>query len=314
MRIELDQGDITEQTVDAIVNAAGASLEGGGGVSGMIHRRGGPAILAECRQLRATRYPTGLPVGRAVATTAGNLHASWVIHTVGPVHSPNEDRSELLASCYRESLRVADQLGATSIAFPAVSAGKHGWPIDAAARTAISTVRTATTRVTDVRFVLFTEDVYAAFRRNLDPTDEEIAAALAAQPAARWRRLFELADSLTPDNLAVRWGGGQEQQPGVFTMGYPIYSKPIEEIVQSLHGLGVIVPFHWGEWHRTSPLFPSGTGLAEAPVADAARLATTYIRGERFSDGAVQQAITNGALLAILDRLRRWFEAEHPGR
>src|SRR5919204_5347289 len=111
-RIHLLVGDITQDDADAIVNAANSSLLGGGGVDGAIHRRGGPAILEECRSLRASRYGKGLPTGQAVATTAGELDARWVIHTVGPVFSQQEDRSGLLASCYRESLRVADELGA----------------------------------------------------------------------------------------------------------------------------------------------------------------------------------------------------------
>src|SRR5260370_35906613 len=111
MKIMLVQGDITEASVDAVVNAANSSLLGGGGVDGAIHRRGGRAILDDCRKLRASRYGGGLPTGQAVATTAGRLPATWVIHTVGPVWSPDEDRSELLASCYREALRVADELG-----------------------------------------------------------------------------------------------------------------------------------------------------------------------------------------------------------
>src|SRR4051795_1838350 len=123
MDIEFVRGDITEQHVDAIVNAANSSLLGGGGVDGAIHRRGGPEILAECRALRESRYAEGLPTGQAVATTAGRLPARWVIHTVGPVYAKSEDRSELLASCYRESLRVAAELGAATVAFPAVSAG-----------------------------------------------------------------------------------------------------------------------------------------------------------------------------------------------
>jgi O-acetyl-ADP-ribose deacetylase len=158
------QGDITEQHVDAVVNAANSSLLGGGGVDGAIHRRGGPSILAECRQLRASRYPDGLPTGQAVATTAGNLPAHCVIHTVGPVYSDSEDRSELLASCYRESLRVADELGARTVAFPAVSAGLYGWPLDDAARIALTTVRNTLTRVREVRFVLFSANALNAFR------------------------------------------------------------------------------------------------------------------------------------------------------
>lgn len=165
MRITLIQGDITEERVDAVVNAANKSLMGGGGVDGAIHRRGGSAILSECKRVRADRYPDGLPTGEAAATTAGDLPARWVIHTVGPVYTKGEDRSGLLASCYRSSLRVADELGARSVAFPAVSAGVYGWPIDDAARIAIETTRAAETAVAEVRFVLFDAGTSAAFER-----------------------------------------------------------------------------------------------------------------------------------------------------
>jgi O-acetyl-ADP-ribose deacetylase (regulator of RNase III) len=162
--IEFVRGDITEQDVDAVVNAANSSLLGGGGVDGAIHRRGGPEILAACKQLRAEQYPDGLPTGQAVATTAGRLPARWVIHTVGPVWSKREDRSALLASCYRTSLRVADEIGATSVAFPAVSAGVYRWPLDDAARIAVETVRATDTAVSLVRFVLFDDAAHQAFR------------------------------------------------------------------------------------------------------------------------------------------------------
>ncbi|WP_328913964.1 MULTISPECIES: O-acetyl-ADP-ribose deacetylase [unclassified Streptomyces] len=157
------QGDITEQRVDAVVNAANSSLLGGGGVDGAIHRRGGPEILDACRDLRASRYGRGLPTGQAVATTAGLLPARWVIHTVGPVWQAHEDRSGLLASCYRESLRVADELGATTVAFPAISTGVYGWPMDDGARIAVRTVREAETAVAEVRFVLFDDEAYEEF-------------------------------------------------------------------------------------------------------------------------------------------------------
>ncbi|MFE3443299.1 O-acetyl-ADP-ribose deacetylase [Nocardia sp. NPDC059180] len=157
------RGDITEQEVDAVVNAANSSLLGGGGVDGAIHRRGGPEVLAECRKLRASQYGKGLPTGQAVATTAGNLPARWVIHTVGPVWSAGDDRSALLASCYRESLRVADELGADTVAFPAISTGIFGWPIDDGARIAIETVTHTSTSVREARFVLFDERAHAAF-------------------------------------------------------------------------------------------------------------------------------------------------------
>lgn len=163
MEITLVQGDITEQHVDAIVNAANSSLMGGGGVDGAIHRRGGSAILTECKQVRQDRYPEGLPTGEAIATTAGELPARWVIHTVGPVYAKSEDRSAQLASCYSSSLRVADELGARTVAFPAVSAGVYGWPIDDAARIAVTTVRGSSGRVAEGRFVLFSAGDYAAF-------------------------------------------------------------------------------------------------------------------------------------------------------
>ncbi|MGW5461963.1 O-acetyl-ADP-ribose deacetylase [Streptomyces sp. NPDC003996] len=165
--ITLVQGDITRQSADAIVNAANSSLLGGGGVDGAIHRRGGPAILEECRALRASRYGKGLPTGQAVATTAGELDARWVIHTVGPVYSPSEDRSGLLASCYRESLKTADELGARTVAFPAVSTGVYRWPMEDAARIAVETVRNTPTAVEEVRFVLFDERAYEAFARQV---------------------------------------------------------------------------------------------------------------------------------------------------
>jgi O-acetyl-ADP-ribose deacetylase len=163
VRITLALGDITEQQVDAVVNAANSSLLGGGGVDGAIHRRGGPEILAACRDLRAGHYGGGLPAGQAVATTAGQLPARWVIHTVGPVWSRTEDRSAVLASCYAESLRIADELGARTVAFPAVSTGVYRWPVAAAARIAVDAVRRSDTQVTEARFVLFTPDALAVF-------------------------------------------------------------------------------------------------------------------------------------------------------
>lgn len=166
--LTLVRGDITAEEVDVVVNAANSSLLGGGGVDGAIHSAGGPDILSECRELRSTAYRDGLPTGQAVATTGGRLPARWVIHTVGPVYAKSEDRSELLASCYRESLRVADTLGAASVAFPAISAGVYGWPIDDAARIAVGTVQASITRVRDVRFVLFDGQAYRAFAAAAD--------------------------------------------------------------------------------------------------------------------------------------------------
>ncbi|MFD5874997.1 O-acetyl-ADP-ribose deacetylase [Streptomyces sp. NPDC060322] len=166
--IVLVRGDITEQHADALVNAANSSLLGGGGVDGAIHRRGGPEILAACRTLRASHYGKGLATGQAVATTAGRLRAEHVIHTVGPVWSREEDRSALLASCYRESLRIAAELGARTVAFPAISTGVYGWPLDDGARIAVRTVREAALPpVAEVRFVLFDQEAYARFEEAL---------------------------------------------------------------------------------------------------------------------------------------------------
>jgi O-acetyl-ADP-ribose deacetylase (regulator of RNase III) len=168
IQITLAKGDITEANVDAVVNAANSSLMGGGGVDGAIHRKGGPDILAECKRIRAEIYPGGLPTGMAVATTAGRLPARWVIHTVGPVYAKSEDRSGLLASCHTESLKVADELGAKTVAFPAISTGVYGYPLDEAAPVAIRAVREADTKVQEVRFVLFDQAAHAAFERALE--------------------------------------------------------------------------------------------------------------------------------------------------
>ena len=163
MKITFVQGDITEQDVDAIVNAANHTLLGGGGVDGAIHRRGGPEILSECQKLREDQYPHGLPTGQAVATNAGRLKARWVIHTVGPTYAKSKDKSQLLADCFRNSLRIADELGAATVAFPAISTGVYRWPVDDAARIALNTVRSSETRVDEVRFVLFDQLSYDAF-------------------------------------------------------------------------------------------------------------------------------------------------------
>jgi O-acetyl-ADP-ribose deacetylase (regulator of RNase III) len=168
MQIEVVRGDLTDQAVDAIVNAANSSLLGGGGVDGAIHRRGGPEILAHCRQLRATSLADGLPTGHAVATTAGRLSARWVIHTVGPIYGTVDDPAGLLRSCHVESLRVADEVGARSVAFPAISCGVYGYPLEEAAPIAVDAVRTADTDVALVRFVLFGPDALRAFEVALE--------------------------------------------------------------------------------------------------------------------------------------------------
>ena len=163
--IEAVLGDIVDQAVDAVVNAANSGLMGGGGVDGAILRAGGDAQLAGRRALR-DRIGS-LPTGAAAHSDAGDMRCRWVIHVVGPVYSQREDRTALLESCYREALRVADELGAKSLAFPAVSAGIFGWPMDSAADIAVSTVRATATEVELIRFVLFSPDALDHFRRAL---------------------------------------------------------------------------------------------------------------------------------------------------
>ncbi|TMK22139.1 MAG: O-acetyl-ADP-ribose deacetylase [Actinobacteria bacterium] len=167
-RIKLVEGDITEEHADAIVNAANATLLGGGGVDGAIHRRGGETILEACQELRRERYPDGLPVGEAVATTAGELPARWVIHTVGPIYRRERDPASLLARCHLACLGVADELGAATVAFPAISTGAYGYPVREAAAVAIDAVRDAETKVDEVRFVLLGRGAYRAFDEALE--------------------------------------------------------------------------------------------------------------------------------------------------
>ena len=188
MKIEAVLGDITREHVDAIVNAANSSLLGGGGVDGAIHRAAGPELLEECLQLRRTELPDGLPVGRAVPTGGHRLPARWVIHTVGPNAHRGETDPALLASCFTSSLQVAADVGARTVAFPAISAGVYGWAAEDVARVAVDAVLGFGARqetrsgwevcgltVTDVgeatidvvRFVLFSEEVLRDFEAAL---------------------------------------------------------------------------------------------------------------------------------------------------
>jgi O-acetyl-ADP-ribose deacetylase (regulator of RNase III) len=165
VRLTLVLGDIVDQDVDAVVNAANSGLMGGGGVDGAILRAGGDAQLAARKELRGRIG--SLPTGEAAVSDAGDMTCRSVIHVVGPVFSQAEDRSALLESCYRNALTVADEIGAASVAFPAVSAGVYGWPMASAADIAIATIRATPTRVEDVRFVLMSQPAYDEFARAL---------------------------------------------------------------------------------------------------------------------------------------------------
>lgn len=175
MRVEAVEGDLTGQEVDAIVNAANSTLLGGGGVDGAIHAAAGPGLLVACQALRATRYPDGLPVGAAVATDGFDLPARWVIHTVGPNRHRGQSDPALLAACFTASLDVAAEVGARSVAFPAISGGAYGWDLDEVARVAVAAVRgwqppSPPDAVELVRFVLFGARARAAFDRALATT------------------------------------------------------------------------------------------------------------------------------------------------
>lgn len=174
--IRFVRGDITQERVDAVVNAANSSLMGGGGVDGAIHRAGGPSILAECRRIREERGR--LATGDAVVTGAGDLPARWVIHTVGPVwHGGDDGEAELLASCYRRSLDLAKETGARTIAFPSISTGAYGYPVADAAAVAVAAVTAwadanASSGLDEVRFVLFSEADLGTYRAAAEERSE----------------------------------------------------------------------------------------------------------------------------------------------
>jgi O-acetyl-ADP-ribose deacetylase (regulator of RNase III) len=165
--VRLVRGDITEMETEAIVNAANSSLMGGGGVDGAIHRRGGPKILEECKRIRATEWPQGLPTGKAVITSGGNLKARHVIHTVGPVwHGGNRGEPELLAQAYQNSLRLAVAKGLKTVAFPSISTGAYGYPIEDACRVALEAVKEFLEKednLDEVIFALFSESAFEVY-------------------------------------------------------------------------------------------------------------------------------------------------------
>ncbi len=170
--IQLIRGDITEVEADAIVNAANSTLLGGGGVDGAIHRKGGPKILEECKLIRATQWPDGLPTGKAVLTSGGNLKAKYVIHTVGPVWLGGfHVEAELLKQAYRNSLKLAVQNGIKTIAFPSISTGAYGYPVEEASRVAVGSVKKfleKEDKIEKVTFVLFSDGDFAVYLQGIE--------------------------------------------------------------------------------------------------------------------------------------------------
>jgi O-acetyl-ADP-ribose deacetylase (regulator of RNase III) len=204
-------GDITTQDVDAVVNAANKAMRGGGGVNGAIHRSGGPAILRDC----IARFPDGLATGDAGWTTAGDLPARWIIHTVGPNYNTGQRDRSLLVSCYRRALEVADELGARTVAFPLISTGGFGWPRADAIAAAIETIAAAETRVEEVKLVAFDEAMHKQTRAELwvrypPPVDTDTVGSLFEREPIQfglrgdsylWRELrARFADTLLPDD------------------------------------------------------------------------------------------------------------------
>jgi O-acetyl-ADP-ribose deacetylase (regulator of RNase III) len=309
--IEVILGDITRERTDAVVTAGNESLMGGGGVDGAIHRAAGPR-LAEAGAAAGPCAP-----GDAMATPAFDLDppVRYVIHTVGPVwEGGGHGEAEVLGSCYRRCLEVADELGVRSIAFPAIATGAHGFPAAEAARTAVSAIASTSTAVRQVRLVAFdeaTRDLLVAelARRSAsDPGDSTLLAQLdtTAQRADAWRRLVALADEfavLPHADGDVRWSPAKVD--GVITVGHPIYSERIERACRALDDVGAVTPAH--PWMRQPP--PAVPGDGSLSPADAVRLATAIVRGERFGDGTIGRAVEHGTLQAVLTSLSTWYSA-----
>lgn len=173
MEITLHIGDITTQDVDAVVNAANPMLAPGGGVCGAIFRAAGADVFEDAQAIRHRRFPSGVPAGEAVVTAGGRMRAKFIVHAVGPVYDPRVDRSDALRSAYRRAIAEAAHAGARTIAFPAISAGIYGWPLEDAARQAVAGVRSSAADVDEVRFVLFSEQTYDAFARALAESTSE---------------------------------------------------------------------------------------------------------------------------------------------
>ena len=309
--IEVVLGDITRERTDAVVTAANESLMGGGGVDGAIHRAAGPR-LAEAGAAIGPCVP-----GNAMATPAFDLGppVEHVIHTVGPVWEDGaHGEADVLASCYRRCLRLADELGVRSIAFPAIATGVYGFPAKEAARIAVSTIASTSTTVQQVRLIAFdetTRDLLAAElarESTSDPGDSTLLAQLdtTAERADAWRRLMAVANEFAALPHAegdFGWTPATEGPDGVITVGYPVYGERVERARRALVEVGAVTPaYSWME--QPPPAVPDDDAL---PPADAIRLATATVRGERFCDGYIGHAVEQGTLQAILTSLSTWY-------
>lgn len=313
--IEVVLGDITDERTDAVVTAANESLMGGGGVDGAIHRAAGPR-LAEAGAAIGPCAP-----GEAMATPAFDLGppVQHVIHTVGPVwEGGGHGEAEVLGSCYRRCLQVADELGVRSIAFPAIATGVYGFPANEAARVAVVTIASTSTAVEQVRLVAFDETAHDLLAAELarvstsDPGDSVLLAQLDTTAEQAWGRLITVAGEFAALSHAegdFGWSSAKEQPDGVIMMGYPKYGERVERACSALAEVGAVTPaYPWMQ--QPSPAIPDD-GLLSA--ANAIRLATAMVRGERFCDGTVGQAVEKGTLQAILTSLSSWYGNRSPG-
>ena len=334
------RGDITEQRVDALVNAANTTMRGGGGVDGAIHRAGGPAVLADC----IARFPHGLRTGDAGWTTAGNMPARWVIHTVGPNFRAGKRDRALLESCYRRSLEIADELGARTVAFPLISAGVYGWPIDDAIDVAVSTITATPTKVREARIVVLDADVL-----------RKVQARISELPGSWLQHGLGIND--VPDDVVPHWAGlapndaattAEATSPRhaaapAFVSSQPaVHTAPDSADLQVIReGLNVLRSGYVVEWstgytdekgfsHLPYPQYDervfaalqsamrvSGSDreyllhidairehpIEEASMTDLATWVTYVMRGERFCDGFIAGFVEDGRLHKMLERL-----------
>lgn len=286
--------DITLQRVDAVVNAASNAMRGGGGVDGAIHRAGGPAILTDCIE----RFPRGLATGDAGWTTAGDLPARWVIHTVGPNFSVGErDRSQLVA-CYRRAIDVADEVGAATVAFPLISAGVFAWPLDDAIEAAVVTLSTTRTNMREARIAVVSD-----------------------QTAAKVQDRIEYWASRSPDQIvcnglevlqsgyAVDWPPSRTDPTTGAMPTHPEYDTRVYEALVAAHRSLAGPDSDYLENMRALRSEPIGKAPVEnlpiehATLAELSTMLTAVFRGERFSDGTIASCINNGDLARMFERV-----------
>ena len=284
------RSDITLMPVDAVVNAANSSLLGGGGVDGAIHRRGGPTILEECKTIRARQG--GCPTGEAVITTAGNMPAQKVIHTVGPVwQGGHKNEPELLANCYRNSLRLAAENGLKTLAFPNISTGVYGYPKSAAAAMALDSVQQgleAYPAIEKVYFVCFDAENYWLYVKQLLGTDPDSL-----------REILKFQDFLTngTETDFYRLADGLSMDPY-------IYTERVRAFLGTLDQANMTYPYNWKVSNdRAKAVVDDPELLQDSDIVELVRLFTLHIRTNRFVGGHTAAMLMNRHYAKLVDRL-----------